>query len=664
MIHIEEDYIKSLPVTTNRIAVSWNRDTFFEKYSIVSYYGQNEYKNLAYEQLSDTPTISVTGIYSRYGKQRYPSVKFFILVKKGEENSILQSLKNYDYITGKIDDLTVYDDKLQQRIIASLAINSLGKKRINKMMYNDGSLLICDNKNFLVPKSRKELVCLKIEINEYLLLTAKTMSFSNPHKVCELNKYRNCVFRVAKDIDGNWWEGQSVKPIVIKKAQDFEHQLDELYINKKRFSDNKNTVPYWPYNTNDYKHGRLFAIAQIVESVNELFADILEISFTDQTILHYDACKSEKDMTNLMQKHLSNKSIFIEDPFKTDGSKLMKEQFVKESQKVMDNCLKFSKKQKADDLLIRFCEPKESNKTGTYYSQSIERLGQNGIVQHITYSGNAREDEIKKASARRILIELLVKDCISRRQIPDELSSLMQGWTFYRYKLNQGFVHGGSMISDANGKLDFCEYGLSKNPLGEEYETFVNEHLLFDDCDKIKGRRDYMALAKEGNVYLIIDTDEIPILDVSLIDDVYEKVFKGEVLSVAFFKRKSEANNHKYLRGYMGFHLWKSEGINGEKDGSYSYISGKNSEGLTISEGTMMDKMPRVRRIFILNKSQPHLVESHIMEIENMLKFGFGRWNELMTYPFPFKFLQEYLDDVCEIVFSKHWKDITYKGEL
>ena len=77
-----------------------------------------------------------------------------------------------------------------------------------------------------------------------------------------------------------------------------------------------------------------------------------------------------------------------------------------------------------------------------------------------------------------------------------------------------------------------------------------------------------------------------------------------------------------------------------------------------------MDKMPRTRRIFILNRAQPRMVESQIMEIENMLKFGFGRWNEMMVYPFPFKFMQEYLDDVCETIFSKHWKDITYKGNL
>ena len=74
-----------------------------------------------------------------------------------------------------------------------------------------------------------------------------------------------------------------------------------------------------------------------------------------------------------------------------------------------------------------------------------------------------------------------------------------------------------------------------------------------------------------------------------------------------------------------------------------------------------MDKMPRARRIFVLHKEHPEQIENQIMEIADMLKFGFGRWNELMTYPFPFKFLLEYLDDAAEIAFSKHWSEITYK---
>ena len=57
-------------------------------------------------------------------------------------------------------------------------------------------------------------------------------------------------------------------------------------------------------------------------------------------------------------------------------------------------------------------------------------------------------------------------------------------------------------------------------------------------------------------------------------------------------------------------------------------------------------------------------VEKDIYEIMDMLRFGFGRWNEMMTYPFPFKFLQEYLDDASEIAFSKHWSEITVKGQM
>lgn len=166
---LDEQYIKSLPLTTNKIDVTFDRITFFSKYSIVSYYGTNkESKNLAYEQFADSPCLSVTGIRTRWGNQRFPETRFFILTKKGNEVEVLNSLRGFDFVRSCIDTLDEYDIMLQKRIVASLAINSLGKKNNGKMMYNDGSLLVCDDKNFNIPKSRKELVCLKIEVNEYL----------------------------------------------------------------------------------------------------------------------------------------------------------------------------------------------------------------------------------------------------------------------------------------------------------------------------------------------------------------------------------------------------------------------------------------------------------------------------------------------------------------
>lgn len=662
-IILDDNYIKSLPITTNRIEVSWDKDKFFAKYSIVSYYSTDpERKNLAYEQLGNVPFISVTGIKNRWGAQHFPSVQFFILTTKGKEQEVLNSLRAYNDVKAWNNTLEKYKDKLQQRIIASLAINSLGKKKNSNMMYNDGSLLVCDDKNFGARKSRKELVCLKIEVNEYMNLTARTTSFSNPFNEKDLLRHRTCVFQISKDLDGEFWSGQSVKPIIIKSVKSGEYDLKKLFIQKKNFKDNKNLVPYWPYNVEDYAHRKLYVIWQVVESVNDAFKGILDIKFTDSQIIHYDECKTKDGILALAQEYLAGRSISFEDPFQTNGSKSVISNFKNEAQEIMSGFLVFPKKPTPDDIIIKLCEPKEEGCEVTQYSQSMVRLSNNGnALQHITYYGDEKLDLLDTPSVRRILIELIVKDSLAKRIMPKPLANMLEGWNAIRYKINQGNVHGASLKIDNQGSIDVEQYGLSQDNQGEDFEDFISQKLKYFDYDKIRGARDYMALVKDGNVYFIVDTDEIPILDVNLIDEAYSKVANnGE--TVAMFKRKKVA--HKYLRGYIGFHLWKTDGIDGNPEGSYSYISGTNSESMKITPKTKMDKMPRARRIFILHKENPELIDQQILEICKMLKFGFGRWNELMTYPFPFKFLQEYLDDAAETAYSLHWKDITLRKDL
>lgn len=94
-----------------------------------------------------------------------------------------------------------------------------------------------------------------------------------------------------------------------------------------------------------------------------------------------------------------------------------------------------------------------------------------------------------------------------------------------------------------NGKINFENFGTFNNDiLGVSLSTFANEHFHFLHYQKINGFRDYKALTKDGNSYIIIDTDEIPILDVAEIDEGYgDIVNKGEKLSM--FKRKKEDIN-------------------------------------------------------------------------------------------------------------------------
>ncbi len=287
------------------------------------------------------------------------------------------------------------------------------------------------------------------------------------------------------------------------------------------------------------------------------------------------------------------------------------------------------------------------------------RLANSGsALQHKIFYSNEKEDTFSLSEARRILIELLVKDCIIKRRLPNQLSLLIDGWEFIRYKIHDGCIIGASLRILQDEQIEIKDYGFSSEQQPLPFDSFVSENLGYGEPEKIRGSRDYMVLKKGKNVYLIIDTDEIPILDVQLIDEAYNDIVNGDT-PLSFFKRKNEA--HKYLRGYMGLHLWKTEGLNGEPDGAYSYISGNNSENMQILKSAKMDRMPRVRKLFILHKEDETTIEQDIQQIIDMLKFGFGRWNEMMTYPFPFKFLQEYLDDASEVAYSKHWSEITAK---
>lgn len=642
---IRNDYT----VTTNKLVVDCDFSAFSSRYTIVSYYAiRKDYRNLAYEQLATVPCLSVTGIRARWTE--HFSVRFFVMTHKGKEQEILNSLRQYDNIRCQIDTLEDYSQTLQERIISSLAINSLGMARKDRMMYSNGCLLLCDDKNFLVPPSRKELVCLKIEVNEYMILTAKTTSFSHPRTLDELKRHSSCVFQTAKDVDGTLWEGNALKPVVVRNYHERDINLSDYFIQKKRFTSNHNLVNYWPYNTENHIHGKLFAISQVMASVNEKYAGVLTISFKDNTVCRYDEYKSKDDMLELLCQYMNGRTIVIEDPFKTPTSQQMVTQMIDEMQSVTGSGVNFTTKPTVNAMVIKICEPKDSESTQQHYTQSLQRFNYDRFaLQHVILKENA----ISKSEARRILLELMVKDCLVQNRMPAPMVKLVKDWKFFRYKRYEGGVLGANMTIANDGSIDLQDFGFSE--MSEDFESFIKEELHYTHPERIAGCRDYMALERNGNTYLIIDTEEVPVLDAQAIEEAYGKIF-NEKEPLAMFKRKAVA--HKYLGGFIGMHLWKSEGLDDEPDAAYSYIAGTNRDNMQIMKSTKMEKLPRARRIFVLNAKLPDYIESDVMCIIDMLKLGLGRWNEIMTYPYPFKFMLEFLDNLTEQSFSKHWNEI------
>lgn len=661
--HISKEDILKLPVTTNRLVVAWNKEAFFAKYAIVSYKMDTrdyERKNLSYEQLSETPSLSVVGIFAKYEQfgSRNTYTRFFVLVKKGDEKKVLESLRMQKDVACKMDELQGYDEFLQQRIIVSLAINALGKKGKGGMMYNNGMLLVCDDQNFGASKSRKELVCLKLEVNKFMNLAAKTTSFSHPRDFKQLKAHWNCVFKTGQEMDGELWLGEYLKPVVLRKLNEGDYNLDQLYIKKKRFSSTHNSVPYWPWNKDRYNHSRLFVICQVVENVNKLFKGMLSVDFSDHQVLDYFESHPKKDVEKLLKEYFQGKTILVEDPFGTNDSKKQVDQFKASVIKAIGDVVNVVKRGGKVDMLLKLCEPIGDE---THYSQSLKRMFESGIAfQHMIHHGGGKDDDVPTAKAKRILMELLVKDSIVKSCMPSEMAAIAEEWKFWLFKQKKDVVYGASLKLCEGEAMALDPYGFDDG-LGEDYDTFVDSRMGLPVLLKMKGNHDYHVMEKDGNAYLIIDTEEIPILDARQIDDTYGKIIEGtdpECDSFYMFKRKGEGTNHQFLRGLMGFHLWKEEGLDGEKSESYSYISGYNSDNFNTCVSFKIDKVPRVRRIFILRKEHPERVWDDIQEMKNMLAVGFGQWDELMTYPFPFKFLQEYLDNESEVAFSKHWSEL------
>lgn len=629
-------------ITTNRLCVDFCREAFFERYSLVCYYSDGEKKNLSYQQLSELPVISATGLWA-YWEGGNPSTRFFVLTAKGDEGDVVDHLRKFTQQRVSLDTLDDYPDRLQQRIVASLAINMLGisgKYSYQKTKnYCNGTLIVDDDARFHISNPKKEWAMLKMEVNPFLCLTAKTVTFTHPQKI----NPNDWLFVASGDVDGKHFQGRTFVPVVYsdKLSPNDVFVLGKVGWNK----DKKNTVPFWIYDPEKRRSGKLYALHQVVEEVNEAFKGCVQLSFSKVKVWQAHKCLTKKKAEPLIQRYFAGRSVMIENKM-ADADSFVKEVKTLLQQEAGDGLL-FPKKPTGRHMVVKLCLPEEVD-TGTY-AKSLDRLSFGGnALQHVTF---AEGDTFDKNEARRILLELIVKDSLVSQTMPKELVAPVAGWTFVRYKCDMGMARGSWMKVDENGTIALEDFGLAQD-IAPLFETFVRERLHYPSPEKIGGSRDYMAMEKAGNVYLIIDTDETPMLDVEAIERFYEL---GEPVS----RFKNVDNADKYLQGCVNFHLWKTEDLDGNPDGAFAYFSGTNRENLQIMLSNKMSRVPHARRLFILHRERPEAVEAQIAEVVEMMKFGFGRWNEMMTYPYPFKFLKEHLDDVCLTSFNVHWDKVT-----
>lgn len=436
-----------------------------------------------------------------------------------------------------------------------------------------------------------------------------------------------------------------MQAVATRNINDPDPNLESFWIRRKIPNSGKNTVPYLNFKPELLSHSRFFVIDDILNALNMSFKGLLKVAFVGHNVNFYDECKTDALARRLISRYLSGRNLAFFDPFSTEGSKDFIRQIEEHVRLTVGSDISFDPESPADGI-IALCKDIENDDSGSYI-QSVGKVP----VQHIEFPSDIGGLAV---AVRRVLLDLAVKIMNCSMSMDPEMSPCIAGWWFSQFKHSDlGLI--GSMLSVDSGKMNFQDFGFGLGcwTSNVPQEIITADYLIRSRYNNVE---DCRVLGKDGNVYAIIDTDEIPILSCRAIERQVDALIEAGARSF------SPLRNNDYVfsnfSGYIGLNFWRMDPAGISPYPVFAYIAGFN-KNLKITKSTKFDKMPHVRHIEVVSASRPDDIPNEINEISEMLKFGYGRWGEVMTYPFPFKHLYEHLEHTALTAPDpKHWDEI------
>lgn len=707
-------------ITTSTIDLQIDECKFFTRYQIISYYSTQDKNTMPYERLCNLEVESVAGIEGWWRDLQSKVKRFFVLVEQDAAKRVINILRGQADLRVGIDRLERYEDNTRKRIIASLLVNSVCRQQQGRMMYSCGSLYVTDNTNFTYPRKLSQLICLQLRVNRHLVLKASTTTFTRclSGKDVLHHSMKHPVFKLNHPILGKEWGGQTVSPVLIGKTFPAGEDPRNYFVKRKIDPSKHNIVPQFSVKAEYIEHVKPVIQQEIVQKINERYKGLTSLSFRHFEIDSFREYKKpayRKDLEQFIQSAFHDITIGFENPFQDNPKS---QEYILHMQKQMmelvgtDRGLCFANgTERPYDMLIKLVNPQKEEKeddeedteNGTEKSKVKNRsdekdfytLGSDrneyGVLQHAEFDG--KTTVCGSNEAKRILMELGIKLALKRRNIPTFLATRVQGWKFILGKVIKDSFYGAEMTVTAEGELSLTDWGTEfDGGEGEDLKGFVRQQLKFPHPDMFRSSNNLMALSKEGNSYWLVDTDENPIPDTDRIIETFRrhhheqaellaqgytvseeeneqsptvKSLQRVVQSGASNEIKQAKNVDEILGGHLGVRIWRREGLQTE-DGttydSYAYMVGKNKDTLNFDKSHTFKGAPRTKRVFILHAEDPSKIDSHLEEVWSMLNHPFGRIGEVAAYPYAFKFLREYLEDLMLTRKGLHWDNFNEKN--
>lgn len=598
----------SFPIKTNQLQYEIDYKGLDQKFDIFMVSTSDKYFKKGVDIL-DVPLLenNVLALKFSFGRT------FWVLMKKGTNNiallkSVLKNADGAEKVTiSQQKSAEVYKDTLLQ-----LFLNSLGTSESKYLRFNNltGHLYCFHPKWTKYSKRGTEATVMKIPTLE--------ISIS---RQCELvmsvHTFSNILLRNRMTFGSKKFEEYPQYIMTGKNILRRKLESDDVPSFIMRQTDNNRIeIPFLDIqNIEKFSESKMGILNNILNEFNKKFNGFIKIRLQekeDYIALDYDSSIAKENIRRI-SKSLSKKSLKIIDCIDNEYSKVFCDEIVEliKNKYGVDVCR--GRNISSKHYNIRVIHNKE------YYggeNDPHDLLFTDRIVQHITL-----EDfyDCRESAVKTIINELLIKEDISNRKISlFDWKSLdyQSNWTFgVKVDINK-ISRYIFMTVHSDGTFEFSEQELNLFEMNE-YSKLVE---IFDTKSENNGK--VFGIIKNDNeeINVIYNTDLFTIPE---IDKLYNELSNGNTYLRNKGKRTQLLSACLDIKYFI-------------QDNKYFYFVGTIGNGMkaTINASCKMKK--------IESYGDSSIFFEKLLPLMNVT---FVRNGQLTMYPFPFKYLREYIEE-------------------
>ncbi len=595
----------SVPIKTNKITYSIEKESLFSKYDVFRICTTDKYFNRG-AYIIDAPLLNngVCSVLFQSGRE------FFVLMRKNQNNlsnlkATIVDAEGFEYITIS----QMQSNEVNDVVILQLLLNSLGSYNSSFLSFNNlTGHLYCFHPNWLVRSRKNEnnailkVPCLELKLSSDFHLKMEVHTFTSEllrnnieFKKKRFEEYPKYVFSAHNTLRRRL-ESDTEKSFIMRQTRNAKTEIPFLDIqNIERFNQSKMGI-----------------LTLIINTFNENFASIANINFGD--VSQYESLDYTRTVANENKNTISNlltdMSIKIVDCIDDEYSKIFCDEIM---QLLLD---KYDIKAKCGKRIDKECLNIRVIHNAAYYTNCEDeyRIFDDIAVQHITFEDFC---ECSEFAISTVIHELLIKNDLKNKHI-----SLFD-WQSLKFDetIDFGIEYSTEnktkyyfMSIHPDGNFDISEQTLNlfeTNQYNQCVEIFENAKI---NSEIIHG----IIRDKDGNVNIIKDTGWFTIPEIFAL--------KGE-LSSGNTKLRGKEKREELLSSCLDIKMFEAN------DMQYYFVG-------TIGNGMrwLINRAANIRRIEPFEDSD--LMLKKLLPLMNVT---FVRNGQLTITPFPFKYLREYV---------------------